>query len=430
MASAPPHDHDVSAFSMSELSLHECKSVSYLPFRAKLCQTLCEAFKLDLKPTRPALATRTDLGQYHADNYLALLQISSDLWVWRAEKSSKRLKLEGVLVKDRLHSFNLHLPDIDQENAIFPGMFTYVRLYTSGTLGSCQMLMDGQARIALNWAGGHTRAHRSYACGGCFVNDSVLGCLYLLNKFERVLHISVDHFHSSGVEEAFYTTDRVMTMSFHDSSINKCGLEEDMGHSKGAGYAVNVPLSPACFTDESFTPLFEQSVRACVEWYSPDVVVLVLCPSIIAGDRFGGTNMSLHGYVKCFEMVRNLDLPLLVLGGGGSNIPICAKAWCAVTARCVGRDVIGEEIPQDCPFRDHFWVEDYRIVASSRAAERAPPDDDDDGDDEIESLKHRLLERFSSPPLKSGETPQVEGSVASPNQVEAVGTGGDKLTDG
>ena len=32
---------------------------------------------------------------------------------------------------------------------------------------------------------------------------------------QRVLYIDIDVHHGDGVEEAFYTTDRVMTASFH-----------------------------------------------------------------------------------------------------------------------------------------------------------------------------------------------------------------------
>ena len=32
---------------------------------------------------------------------------------------------------------------------------------------------------------------------------------------QRVLYIDIDNHHGDGVEEAFYTTDRVMTVSFH-----------------------------------------------------------------------------------------------------------------------------------------------------------------------------------------------------------------------
>jgi acetoin utilization deacetylase AcuC-like enzyme len=48
-----------------------------------------------------------------------------------------------------------------------------------------------------------------------FRPDIVLGILELLRYHERVLYIDIDVHHGDGVEEAFYTTDRVMTVSFH-----------------------------------------------------------------------------------------------------------------------------------------------------------------------------------------------------------------------
>ena len=37
----------------------------------------------------------------------------------------------------------------------------------------------------------------------------------LLKFYNRVLYVDIDVHHGDGVEEAFYTTDRVMTCSFH-----------------------------------------------------------------------------------------------------------------------------------------------------------------------------------------------------------------------
>jgi len=38
---------------------------------------------------------------------------------------------------------------------------------------------------------------------------------YSTRYHQRVLYIDIDIHHGDGVEEAFYTTDRVMTVSFH-----------------------------------------------------------------------------------------------------------------------------------------------------------------------------------------------------------------------
>jgi acetoin utilization deacetylase AcuC-like enzyme len=44
----------------------------------------------------------------------------------------------------------------------------------------------------------------------------ILYVTYSLTRYHsRVLYIDIDVHHGDGVEEAFYTTDRVMTVSFH-----------------------------------------------------------------------------------------------------------------------------------------------------------------------------------------------------------------------
>ena len=76
-------------------------------------------------------------------------------------------------------------------------------------------LNEGSSDVVINWAGGLHHAKKSEASGFCYVNDCVLGILELLKQHQRVLYIDIDVHHGDGVEEAFYTTNRVMTTSFH-----------------------------------------------------------------------------------------------------------------------------------------------------------------------------------------------------------------------
>ena len=76
------------------------------------------------------------------------------------------------------------------------------------TLDGTSKLCQGEADIAINWAGGLHHAKKGEASGFCYVNDCVLGILELLKTFPRVLYIDIDIHHGDGVEEAFYTTDR------------------------------------------------------------------------------------------------------------------------------------------------------------------------------------------------------------------------------
>ena len=76
-------------------------------------------------------------------------------------------------------------------------------------------LNEGTSDVVINWAGGLHHAKKSEASGFCYINDCVLAILELLKHHQRVLYIDIDIHHGDGVEEAFYTTNRVMTASFH-----------------------------------------------------------------------------------------------------------------------------------------------------------------------------------------------------------------------
>ena len=63
------------------------------------------------------------------------------------------------------------------------------------------------------------------ASGFCYINDIVLAILELLKYHPRVLYIDIDIHHGDGVEEAFYTTDRVMTGVFYYTILGWIGLD-------------------------------------------------------------------------------------------------------------------------------------------------------------------------------------------------------------
>jgi histone deacetylase 1/2 len=95
-------------------------------------------------------------------------------------------------------------------------------------------------------------------------SDIVLGIIELLRYHNRVLYIDIDVHHGDGVEEysslitllttrAFYTTDRVMTVSFHKYGEYFPGTGDlrDHGIGNGKHYAVNFPMRDG-IDDESY----------------------------------------------------------------------------------------------------------------------------------------------------------------------------------
>eukprot|EP00826_Nyctotherus_ovalis_P047496 TRINITY_DN5466_c0_g1_i4.p3 TRINITY_DN5466_c0_g1~~TRINITY_DN5466_c0_g1_i4.p3 ORF type:complete len:139 (-),score=21.62 TRINITY_DN5466_c0_g1_i4:649-1065(-) len=111
--------------------------------------------------------------------------------------------------------------------------------------------------------GGLHHAKKGEAEGFCYANDIVLGIVELLKCSDRILYVDIDVHHGDGVEEAFYCTDRVMTVSFHKFGDFFPGTGDitAIGSGKGHYYTLNVPLRSGV-DDKSYVSLFK-TVCSC-----------------------------------------------------------------------------------------------------------------------------------------------------------------------
>lgn len=213
--------------------------------------------------------------------------------------------------------------------------------------------------VAINWAGGLHHAKKSEASGFCYLNDIVLGIIELLRYHERVLYIDIDVHHGDGVEEAFYTTDRVMTCSFHKFGEFFPGTGElhDIGVGRGKNYAVNVPLRDG-IDDTTYKSIFEPIITAIMEWYQPAAVVLQCGGDSLSGDRLGCFNLSMQGHANCVNFVKSFHIPTLVVGGGGYTMRNVSRTWTYETG-ILSNKILGPDIP----FNDYYeyYGPDYRL---------------------------------------------------------------------
>ena len=78
-----------------------------------------------------------------------------------------------------------------------------------------------------------------------FENDIILAILKLLKYNHRVIYIDIDIHHRDEVGESFYTTDRVMTFSFHKYGgeyFPGTGDLSDIWAGRGKYYSLNFAL--------------------------------------------------------------------------------------------------------------------------------------------------------------------------------------------
>ncbi|XP_064382528.1 histone deacetylase 1-like [Halichondria panicea] len=280
---------------------------------------------------RPNAAAQEEMTRYHSDEYVRFLRNI------RPDNVQEYTKL--------MQRFN-----VGEDCPVFDGLYEFCQLSAGGSIAGAIKLNKQETDIAVNWSGGLHHAKKSEASGFCYVNDIVLGILELLKYHQRVLYIDIDIHHGDGVEEAFYTTDRVMTVSFHKYGeyFPGTGDLKDVGAEKGKYYAVNFPLRDG-IEDESYQMIFKPVMSKVMEMYRPSVIVLQCGADSLAGDRLGCFNLTLRGHAECVDFMRRFNVPMLLLGGGGYTIRNVARCWTYETAVALNCDVANE-----LPYNDYF----------------------------------------------------------------------------
>jgi len=192
------------------------------------------------------------------------------------------------------------------------------------------------------------------------VNDIVLAILQLLRTYPSVLYIDIDVHHGDGVEEAFWSTDRVMTLSIHKydglnffpgtGDLDRTGPDNE--GNPGSHHTVNVPLSDG-IDDDQYVYLFKNVVGMCVGRFQPNAIVLQCGADSLAGDRLGRFNVQVQGHGACVEYCKSLKIPLLLVGGGGYTPRNVARAWAHETSIAIGC-TLDPIIPLHTPYRSHF----------------------------------------------------------------------------
>eukprot|EP01091_Cochliopodium_minus_P012894 TRINITY_DN4016_c0_g1_i1.p1 TRINITY_DN4016_c0_g1~~TRINITY_DN4016_c0_g1_i1.p1 ORF type:complete len:439 (+),score=114.37 TRINITY_DN4016_c0_g1_i1:40-1356(+) len=299
------------------------------PHRIRMVHDLIVNYNLfdQLEVLRPPRATEDEMTRYHSDDYINFLKVVSP----NSEDHYKQVQ-----------RFN-----VGDDCPVFDGMYNYCQIYTGGSLQGAIKLNSGESDIVINWAGGLHHAKKSEASGFCYVNDAVIAILELLKIHKRVLYIDIDIHHGDGVEEAFYTTDRVMTVSFHKYGefFPGTGALHDIGASKGKYYSVNVPLKEG-IDDETYKTIFNPVIQGIMDWYKPEAVVLQCGADSLTGDRLGCFNLTIKGHAQCIKFVQGFNLPTLLIGGGGYTIRNVARCWTYETASVLNVDV-SDELPHN-----------------------------------------------------------------------------------
>jgi acetoin utilization protein AcuC len=280
--------------------------------RFRLAYELMENYGLTRLPDARVFdcmpAEEEDLLSFHSHGYLAKLKEFSSSDVPRAD-------------------FRYGLGDL--ENPIFQGIYDWASLGAGGTVEAARLVSEEGYDIAFNLAGGWHHAHRSRASGFSYLNDSVVAINKLLHKGIRVAYLDIDAHHGDGVQEAFYDTDRVLTISIHESGLHffpGTGHEREIGNGRGKGYSVNVPLKE--HTDDAlFMKAFDEVAFPLIAAFDPDVMVTQIGADTFRTDPLTRLEITTHSYSYIIRKLKALRIPWVAVGGGGYDTVNVARAW-------------------------------------------------------------------------------------------------------
>jgi acetoin utilization protein AcuC len=253
-------------------------------------------------------ASEKDLLTFHSQNYLAKLKEFSDSVKPRAD-------------------FRYGLGDMD--NPVFRGLYDWACLGAGGTLKAAKLVDEEGYEIAFNIAGGWHHAHKSRASGFSYLNDCVIAINELLKKGRRVVYLDLDAHHCDGVQDAFYDTDQVLTISIHESGVYffpGTGFEKEIGTGKGKGFTVNVPLAE--HTDDAlFMKAFDEVAFPLLAAYDPDIMVTQLGADTFRTDPLTRLEITTNSYSYVIRKLKALKIPWVAVGGGGYENLNVARAW-------------------------------------------------------------------------------------------------------
>jgi acetoin utilization protein AcuC len=222
------------------------------------------------------------------------------------------------------------------DDPVFPHMHEASALVVGATMAAARAVHTGQAAHGASVAGGLHHAMRRSASGFCIYNDPAIAITWLLGQgLERIAYVDLDVHHGDGVQAAFYSDPRVLTISLHEDPATLfpgTGLPSETGAGAGEGYAVNVAL-PAGTGDAGWLRAIDAVVPPLLRAFQPQLLVSQHGCDSHRLDPLAHLEVTVDGQRRAQSMVHQLAHETaggrwLCTGGGGYALAtVVPRSW-------------------------------------------------------------------------------------------------------
>ena len=235
----------------------------------------------------------------------------------------------------------------------------FARLVAATTIAAAQSLCDlsKNTKTAINWYGGWHHSHPNRYSGFCFINDIIFGIEALLTCYNRILYIDLDVHHGDAVENHYRQHSRVLTLSVHKhhpgffpgtgsrdlSALENTKIasqnhadEEVAANPSLSEQALNLAFS-SNVSSEEWRGETCQTLKSVTESFGSFDALVVLCGAdALRNDPLnGGFRVELRDYLYVVRQIHGLNLPTLMLGGGGYRSCNAARLWTLLTLQAL-----------------------------------------------------------------------------------------------
>lgn len=348
------------------------------PFRLQYAYELLDAYgAFDDSTSRivsPQPADDNALLTFHTKDYIEVVKSLS-----RGEK----------VFNQGAYNFSIY-----GDNPPYAGMYEASILPVGASLIAAKMIADGEVDVAFSISGGLHHAAADHASGFCVFNDAVIAIKSLLERGMKVAYIDIDAHHGDGVQNAFYDTNKVLTISIHESGnflFPGTGEVTEIGTGDGKGYAVNLPLYPYT-EDDTYLWAFREIVPPLITSFKPDIVVSQLGCDTHYLDPLTHLMLTAGGYTEVVKEIKRLTSRWVALGGGGYDMGAVARCWTLAYGVMIGKDW-EDEIPE--AYQQKYGIKKLRDKGMPQIDERTKDQVRSFARETVEELKRLVFPKHS-----------------------------------
>ncbi|MHA1616520.1 MAG: acetoin utilization protein AcuC [Candidatus Njordarchaeales archaeon] len=222
------------------------------------------------------------------------------------------------------------------DTPVFKGIYEWALLYCGGSLLGAEKILKGEYAVIFNPCGGLHHAKYNDDGGFCVFNDVALAAFYIFQQRRKVAVVDIDAHAGDGTMQILYDKP-ILKISVHEDPTflyPGIGFVNEVGEKNGYGYSLNIPLPPGS-SDQELIVVFEEIVIPALKRYNPDYLILQSGVDGYRKDPLTHLEYTAHGYHEIATMLRKLNIPILMLGGGGYYLPAVPILWATIFATLV-----------------------------------------------------------------------------------------------